>query len=61
MADFQKTSQQQSSLWFKMNASQINDTEGGETSVQAGAGELACIAKNFMGNLSHAARWVQTK
>lgn len=41
MADFQKTSQQQSLLWFKMNSSQINDTKGGEASVQAGAGELA--------------------
>lgn len=61
MADFQKTSQQQSLLWFKMNSSQINDTKGEEALVQAGAGELARIKKNFMGNLSRTVRWVQTK
>lgn len=49
------------SFWFKMNSSQIYDTKGGEASVQAGAGELARIAKNSMGTLSHADRWVQTK
>lgn len=51
----------QSSFWFKMNTSQIHDTKGGEASVQAGAGELACIAKNSMGTLSQTAGWVQTK
>lgn len=61
MADFQKTSQQQSLLWSKINSSQINGTKGGEVSVHARAGELAHIVKNFMDNLSHAARWVQTK
>ena len=61
IADFQKTGRQQSSLQFKTDPSQIHDTNGGEASVQAGAGELAHIVKNFMGNASHAARWVQTK
>lgn len=50
MADFQKTSQQQSLLCFRMNSSQINDTKEGEASLQAQTGELAHTAKNFMGN-----------
>lgn len=60
MAHLQKTRQQQSLLWFKLNSSPVNDTK--EEKQQCRQGRWGCPHwAELLGNLSQVGRWGHTK